>query len=663
MPTYGERLVANLLKSLPKDKFYSIAEPHIPTTKSARQNPDFVIVGAELGVIVLEVKDWKKLKQVNQKEIVVETNNGELRKEENPVLTAKEYAHNLANRFEEFKELFKKYRGKTTLKFPWTYAVAMPHIEDDLLRRCEAKGIWDVGRVLGKDDLTLENIEKALNKLPQIWHLVDPLDMNTLDIIRGVVDPSIIISDQEGKVQGMVTIDQARLVHEPLKPQNRPNQATLPLEILANDTMKIAESASVRLVRGVAGSGKSLVLARRAQHLAEQYPDLKILVLAFNVDLVSDLQRRIPGSPNLEIINFHKMCSRILGKKWRSPIEPTGWLENQFQNLLRQHDMSVEFVAEEIEYRKELGLMDNTTYLDFNRVGRGGALQRDKREVINTIFDQYIRHHDAQRIVDWADIPFLALAEIANDHPLQHHYDVILIDEAQDFAPSWIRIVNELLKSGGTLFICDDPTQSLFRGFSWKQKGVDVVGRTRILSVPFRCTREISQAAYSLIAGDAKPEEAVEPDLTTYQLLSGEKPILVNCRDLSDEIDFIRHQASLISQSGIPASQIAILCHSKRIIKHWAYLRDQGFYVASFNQMKGLEFRAVLLPHLHTVFQQSNPESDETSANAIRRRVFTAMTRARENLILSYHNVFPSELAPLEAYVQRQNGTSYSKRL
>src|SRR5262249_2630029 len=148
--------------------------------------------------------------------------------------------------------------------------------------------------------------------------------------------------------------------------------------------------------------------------------------------------------------------------------------------------------------------------------------------------------------IDWSDVPFLALAELNQGHPLRNTYDIILIDEAQDFAPSWLEIVKNLLKPAGTLFLCDDPTQSLFRSFSWKQKGVDVVGRTRVLKVPFRCTREITQAAYSLIEADEilkKSEEITVPDLTTYDLLAGETPLLCTCEDLVDEILFVEQSA------------------------------------------------------------------------------------------------------------------------
>jgi superfamily I DNA/RNA helicase len=117
--------------------------------------------------------------------------------------------------------------------------------------------------------------------------------------------------------------------------------------------------------------------------------------------------------------------------------------------------------------------------------------------------------------------------------------------------------------------------------------------------------------------------------------------------------------ALTISSAGIDTGQIAILCHSKRIVKHWKHLSKQGYYVATFNQMKGLEFRAVLIPHLNTVFDQHDTPKDDTFVGETRRRVFTAMTRARETLVLSYHGTFPQELAPINPYVQYENSANY----
>ena len=74
-------------------------------------------------------------------------------------------------------------------------------------------------------------------------------------------------------------------------------------------------------------------------------------------------------------------------------------------------------------------------------------------------------------------------------------------------------------------------------------------------------------------------------------------------------------------------------------------------YVNSYQKMKGLEFPIVFVPHLNSIFEAPEDEYDEVFLSKQRRKLFTAMTRARDTLILSYHSEFPDLLRPLEPYV------------
>lgn len=666
MSTYGEELVAGLLKSLPGSEYEYFIEPTITHTRSVFRNPDFVIVSRSLGVLILEVKDWKRIIRAARDETDIERNNGLIETERNPVNIARQYALNLSDRFQELEELLQKRRGKTKLKFPWMYAVVLPHIEKRVIEQCET--VWGKGFVIGKESLTPKRFEKTLQSLCWPWKLEQPLEAKTIEVIRGVLDPTVVISNPDGETVGVFTDDQLRLVRESVKKPNAvKTRRLLSLELLSHESVKVAESTSVRLVRGVAGSGKSLILAHRAQYLAEKHPELSILVLAFNKDLVADLRRRIPGAQNIEIINFHRLCRQILGKSWREPLNIEGWINNRFPNLETESGLESEYVTTEIEWRKELKLDDNAAYLSTDRSGRGRSLTKAKREIVNRIYDQYRQYHDTQKAMDWADVPFLTLAQLHSGHAMQQSYDVILIDEAQDFTPSWIAVVKALLKPNGSFFLCDDPSQSLFWSFNWKEKGIDITGRrTHILRVPFRCTREITAAAHSLLVADkliSQQEDTVAPDLNTYELEEGALPTLTRCMNQNDEVRLIEAKALQSLASGVAPQQVAILCHNRNYVRYWAHLREKGFYVESFNKMKGLEFHTVLLPYLHTSFNNPDKTIDDTFISDIRRRIFTAMTRARENLIMSYQENLPPALSPIEPYVQRESGAVVNGRV
>jgi hypothetical protein len=659
MTTYGEDLVRNLLKPLPKNEYDWYQETEIVTNgRSSYKVPDFIIVSAHAGVFVLEVKDFVEIVKADQKEITVRMRDGKTRSDTNPIKIAKEYALNLADRFQQRDELLvKKGRKKGKLKFLWRYAVVLPNITCNVIRQIGRQGIWEQGNVLGKEDLTPSNFAQRLNQIPGPFKMERPIDNDTLNVIRGVINPSWIVTDQDGEDIGTVTRAQAAEITRPIQisgPSN-PQQKLFADDTLPPEVASLVQSLSVRLVRGVAGSGKSLVLARRAQYLAEQYPDLRILVMTYNVDLAADLRQRIGSLQNVEVINFHKMCSTILGKQWRSPSETKGWLKTRSSSLIDKLQLSVDFVADEIEYRKDMDLYDGAQYLEFERLGRGQALTRAKREIINQIFDEYIQYQHDAGVIDWPDVPRLTLSALQPGHPYWHHYDLILIDEAQDFAPTWIKVIKALLKPGGELFMCDDPTQSIFRYTTWRQRGIPVAGRTRVLRVPFRNTRNISVAAHALVAADpilSQSGEITQPELDSYSIPIGETPLLVDCHTLQQEIGFVRAKVLSLIESGVPASQIAILCHNKHLTEYWQDLCGRGVYVQSFWKMKGLEFSAVLIPHLHTLCDGAGRVLDEGTISEIRRRVFTAMTRAREILIMSYQSKFPAELSAIEPHMQ-----------
>lgn len=660
-PTYGEKLLNRLLRDLPRKQFFYQYEPQI-VTPDGSSKPDFVIVSASLGVVVLEVKDWTKLQGGDQQLIHIQRTDGTPASFDNPIRVAERYAYDLNRRFEQRAELWEQYKGRKSRKFPWQVMVALPRISQSVIQQFEKKGIWPARTVIGKEALgSAAHLQQAIHNLPWKFKLDQPMSLDILDILREILNPSLVVQNEDSFPVGTLTRTQYSLITEPL-------QGLLPRQIplfeddeLSSEATGIAENTQVRLVRGVAGSGKTLVLLRRVHHLAEQYPGARILVLTFNVELAKDLKTRLSlPEEQVEVAGFHKICRVLLGNRWQEPVKTRDWLRKREREALQQLDLSTEFVASEFAWRKEFNLWDDASYLEAERKGRGQRLERGKREVINGIFNRYTTFLREETIYDWDDVPFYAL-EMLNDrtvseggeeetqpyHALKAAYDAILIDEAQDFAPSWIRVTRALLKPNGSLFICDDPSQSIFNAYTWPQKGLSVVGRSRILRVPFRSTREISQAAHSLIEADdtlRQTEDRPEPDFTSYELGSGPLPALITCKDSPSEIAFVDEKITELLDAGTPPGHIAILCHAKWHTERWKQWRDQGVYVQYFEKIKGLEFPIVYIPHLHDSFPQPD---DADSVSSIRRKLFTAMTRARWRLTLSYQETLPAPLTPL----------------
>jgi superfamily I DNA/RNA helicase len=417
-----------------------------------------------------------------------------------------------------------------------------------------------------------------------------------------------------------------------------------------------AENLLVRLVVGVAGSGKTLVLARRARYLREHFPRYKILVMAFNRDFVADLKKRI-GLEDVEVYGFHQLCRKIVPEPRGDFVDVWRWLDRHASALVAQVGLPAHYIAEEIDWRKDAEIFSDEEYLAAVRKGRVQRLTREKRQIINQIFNDYRYYQEELRAkgqmwMDSADLALAALAVVENGHPLKHSYDAVLIDEAQDFAPPWIRLAKLLQKPTGTMLLCEDPLQTLFRSFTWQEKGIPVVGRAVTLRVPFRSSREICAAAYSLIEADSllREEQRIEPNLTAYEVSSGEMPRLIECVDLPHEITMIAKRIEALLDTGVKAEHIAVLCHNHYVMNQLKPLEKYGCVMKTFGTMKGLEFQAVFVPHLHDVFQRADADD---AVSTVRRRIFTAITRARETLVLSYQGTLPPALQPLLLYVQR----------
>lgn len=293
-----------------------------------------------------------------------------------------------------------------------------------------------------------------------------------------------------------------------------------------------------------------------------------------------------------------------------------------------------------MEYRKDLCLWDNNAYLTIERKGRERPLNAQAREIINGIFERYREFQRAENFWDWSDMPHKALEALQNGHELRHSYDAVLIDEAQDFAPSWIAVIKALLKPRGYLFMCEDPSQSIFRLHSWQERGVSVVGRTRILTVPYRSTRAISEVAHRLLEGDPFVQDRVQPDLRTYDLPEGELPVLFQCASEQEEVACVRQTVQELLAQGFKAEEIAIFVSYKTE----TYYQDRRpVRVIKLLAMKGLEFRAVIVPHVQTIFEGI----DEAELSKAKRLLFTAMTRACEKLYMTFSGALPSPLTAL----------------
>lgn len=272
---------------------------------------------------------------------------------------------------------------------------------------------------------------------------------------------------------------------------------------LEPDTEATRTSANlqIRLITGVAGCGKTLVLVHRAALLATHFPRASILIVTFNRPLIADLQRRVKrlgASRNVHCHGFHQWLGHVCPdrREVMQTHEIKRWCEQELTSGAYDHlgRFTPEWVMAEVDWMFDHGHVTED-YLTVERKGRRTPLTANQRGDMLRLAFRFREHLRAQRLKHWPAWP-LEVDEQSVQSPLSARYDHILIDEAQFFAPVWLRLLRQALKSGGHFFLCADPTQGfLRRRMSWNVIGLEVRNRSHRLERPYRSTRALLEFA------------------------------------------------------------------------------------------------------------------------------------------------------------------------
>ncbi len=686
----GEQSVFGKLREYLPDESVIFYEPRVNSRRLSRK-PDFVIVHPAWGVTVLEVKDWRArdLKGINKTQVLL--HNGKT--QTSPVeqaRSASEVLHELLEKQPELLNYSGQHAGK--LGFPYRHAGVLPYIGGKPLRKI--KNEWGAAHVIGANEL--EKQDAFLEAMEKIKPRYGYMTERHIQVVCNILDPTRFrpIRDKDsGDLRGFYDREQVDIAtsdlesHVMQEEQNEPDLKQMPLWVddmpeKARDTA--LRDSYVRLVRGFAGTGKTDVLLLRARYVHQQYPDLDLLVTTFNKPL--DTLRLRPElkdcGERVTVRRFMQLCNEIYDKQRKQQGHQDQYNKRIIEvrsvvwELVRQDeidlgDFTPDFVDEEITWMKEIGRTTREAYVESVREGRGSGsdgvrLSRQMKEKMFDIFEAYQERLAASDRIDWADLPAYALRYLEDGGQPPKQYDMILIDEAQHFAPTWVGVIRRLLKPGGTLFMCEDPSQSVYRYFSWKQRGLNVRGtRTRWLRTPYRNTRQIFQAAFALIENNEVAQrllyesgEAVQPDMAHKLIREGFPPEVRRFWQWRDERKFIAEEIDRLIASGIPGREIAILHRDNNILRRYEdAVGRAGVQIFETRKQTGLEYLVVFVPSIDVMFPKQTAELSEDEIPRQQLEFYMTMTRAREKLYLSYVEYWPEFLDPIKPFVREAEST------
>jgi superfamily I DNA/RNA helicase len=429
----------------------------------------------------------------------------------------------------------------------------------------------------------------------------------------------------------MLTLSQLALVRGLLFPELRlgeqkPLELDAPIsKLIVRDLLQVmdVQQESIartlgnghRLIHGPAGSGKTMLLVFRAVHLqAAARPDKPILILCYNKALADRIDALL----------------RLKGV-------------GQAVQVRTFHSWAMELVR---------------TY----QLGRVDGLRGDE------LFEAMAR---------------IACDGIASSRVPHGQYTALLIDEAHDLADDWIAAAVKMVDPAtNSLLILYDDAQSIYqktrRKMSFAKLGVEARGRTEVLKVNYRNTREVLALAmecarpilYERTMGEEDDIPLVLPDSAGR---SGAAPSFRQFNSIQAELQSVVEKVEEMRQGGGRPGDILVTARQWWPLERLQALFEQrgvpvvltkyrrrtevppegAITLTTLHSSKGLEYSTVFVIALNLLVERDGDFADEV------RLLYVGMTRATETLHLSASGA--SRFADLvAAAVGRLETTSYA---
>lgn len=157
-------------------------------------------------------------------------------------------------------------------------------------------------------------------------------------------------------------------------------------------------------------------------------------------------------------------------------------------------------------------------------------------------------------------------------------YHAILIDEGHDFAREWPKLVTQMVDpTTNSLLLLYDDAQSIYdrtqkKNFSLKSLDIQASGRTTILKIDYRSTRQFLQLAHRMASDMLKPADADggNDGIPLLQPLScgseGPEPIVIDLPTLPERAAKVAELLADQHAQGHACGDMTVLCrHYKEI--------------------------------------------------------------------------------------------------
>ncbi len=564
--TSGEKVVFNRLKDVfsENSNAFIYFEPELGGLR-----PDFLVLSPEVGILIVEVKDYDSifLSTITQSGFWTQV-------KENQTIQ-------LSNPFDQLYQYWRVAKDRINHgHFP--FGIDIPIIRVVVFSKISKESYLHekICEITPKKiHCCFSESASSINYFQEFLNEILPVDFTLenkyFQILRANLIPTCRLPSRDQKdllefytIEDKVTlldIEQERMAH------------------------RLGEGH--RLIFGVAGSGKTVVLIARARYLALRNPKWRILVLCYN---------------------------RLLMKMLFNLINPQDFEAditiNTFHGFARHYILS--------------------TNNSFSQIYSQAEQKAEKEKRMSEFFHEFVPTF------------FLELLKSEGEQKVQ--YDAILIDEAQDFEPDWFKIVIEILNPvTNSLLITCDGLQGIYarKQFTWSSVGIQARGRVLKFENSYRTPIQIGVLAQKALPNTLRDLLDKFDEFISTKNYMGKKGLveIMISKNRKEEYKTLVGKISRMIKE--PQDILVLFKYNLAKIEYehvflkylkenkidWNFMRDingglSGVVLGTIHGTKGLEFETIIIPEVNTY------TSDES-----RQLLYVAMTRSKKRLILSAH--------------------------
>lgn len=434
-PTKGELFLINYLINRLSNEIEIYFQPFINGDR-----PDIILIQEEVGVTIIEVKDWhlNSYKLTSNNEWFLSNNNQEIK---SPI-----------NQVEKYKENLFSLHINGLLESKIKNSALYGRIKTFVYFHNETKS--SIEKFYKNSTSILKTEIEELN----INFKSKTIDYNTYDKSCKYISKRIerIENDLKYNLIGKDNVDKISLPQgkNPLFNKDLYNQFKRYLQPpfhekeegkqikYTSKQIQLSNSHNIHeKIKGVAGCGKTTVLAKRAVNAYKRHGDI-VLILTYNITLINYIRDRISdvrenfGWEHFYIINYHEFFSQIAN---------------------------------------ELGINIEIPSKILNDIAFFSTEEKNK------FIEKYYEEH------------FYSNLEIFNnfESTLKNYtFKTILIDEIQDYRAEWIKIIRKYFTNeNNELVLFGDDKQSIYKDKINSENKIKVIqgfGRWKELSKPIR---------------------------------------------------------------------------------------------------------------------------------------------------------------------------------